>query len=176
MLNQEDRQKRNLTEDVNRIKYPIMNTKITSKILILFSFFLVLLLIIFQLSGNNFRQGAENYAKDALEGKNLISPEEFSKTKGSVIRIGNGTNEPDIAISNLYLLDSEESLLTSSSIRAIKKLAPPRIIIADSYASEARAYMLLAQKGIKDLYLLDNIKKEMLLKYEFRPDAGNASE
>ena len=153
-----------------------MKTDILNKILMLVSFLLVLALVISQLSGNNFRQGAEHYAKNALEGKNLITPEDFNKTGGSVIKIASSVNQADISMSNLYILDTEESLLNKSSIRAIKNLPPPRIIISASHAAEARAYILLAQKGIKDLYLLDYIEKEMVLNYKFRPDAGNASE
>jgi hypothetical protein len=153
-----------------------MKTDILNKILILLSFLLVLALVISQLSGNNFRQGAELYAENALEGENLINPEDFNKTGGSVIKIASSVNLADISMSNLYIIDAEESLLNKASIRAIKNLPPPRIIIAANHAAEARAYILLAQKGIKDLYLLDNIEKEMVLNYEFRPDAGNASE
>lgn len=153
-----------------------MKTDIINKILVLLSLLLVLVLVIYQLIGNNFRQGAEDYAKNALEGKNLITLEEFSKANGSAIKIGNNTYHADISTSSLFILDAEESLLNKSSIRAIKNLPAPRIIIADSQASEARAYIMLAQKGIKDLYLLDYINEEIVLKYKFRPDAGSASE
>lgn len=153
----------------------MIRTEIINKILILVSILLALVLVISQLRGNNFRQGAENHANNALMGMNFISVEEYNNTNGSAIIIGISDTPADIRISDLYIIEEEELLLNKSEIRAIRKLPPPRILIAKNPAIMARAYILLSQKGIKELYLPEYIKEDMLLKYKFRPDTVNAS-
>lgn len=152
----------------------MMKEKFINNILVFAASILVLILIIIQLGGNNFRQGTENYANIALEGQNFITVEDFNAGGGSLIILGAPRLPGEIRTSNLLSLNTE-SMLSRQSIRAIRESSSPRIIIADTRASEAMAYMLLVQKGVKDLYLIADSRKDMVLKYEFRPDAGNAS-
>ncbi len=152
----------------------MMKEKFSNNILVLAAAILVLILIITQLGGNNFRQGTENYSKIALEGQNFITVEDFNAGGGSVIILGDPELPGEIKTGDLLSLNTE-SMLARQSIRAIRESSSPRVIIADTRASEAMAYMLLAQKGVRDLYLLADSRKDMVLKYEFRPDADNAS-
>lgn len=152
----------------------MMKEKFSNNILVLAASALLLILIITQLRGNNFRQGTENYANIALEGQNFIKVEDFNAGGGSLIILGAPELRGEIRTNDLLSLNTE-SMLTRQSLRAIRKSSSPRIIIADTRASEAMAYMLLAQKGVKDLYLLADSRSDMELKYEFRPDADNAS-
>ncbi|GEM_PF-6648978 len=152
-----------------------MKTEYKNKIILLISSFLVLILIITQLRGNNFRQGAENYSRDALENNNFITLADFnSSAQGSIIKLGNPEIPDNIKKAEIISLDPR-SLLNPSGIRSIRKSSPPRIIIADSPSNKAITWILLAQKGIKEIYLMAEDKEEMALKYEFRPDADNAS-
>lgn len=170
MQNQEDRQSKVLMVDANNI-FEIMK-KVKSEINLLLPIILVLIiiLVIKQFSGNSFRQGAENYSVSALKGTNTILMEEFiNLKKGSIIRIDNA----DVFANpnNLPLISLNSSgLLSRFSIKSLRNSSVPRIIIAEDPGTEARVWILLSQKGIKELMINPEREDDLVLKYEFRPD------
>ncbi len=131
---------------------------------------LIIILAIKQLSGNSFRQGAENNSVSALKGTNITLMEEFiNLEEGSIIRIDDA--EVFANPNNLPIISLKTSeLFSRSSIKSLRRSSVPRIIIANDPGIEASVWTLLSQKGIKDLMINPEREDESVLKYEFRPD------
>ncbi|MDX2415648.1 MAG: hypothetical protein QNK33_10695 [Bacteroidales bacterium] len=144
--------------------------KSDKKLLLPIIMIIIIILVIKQLAGNSFRQGAENYSVSALKGTNITSMEEFIKLKkGSIIRI----DDADVSANpnNLPIISLKTSeLFSRSSIKSLRRSSVPRIIIADDPGIEASVWTLLSQKGIKELMINPEREDESVLKYKFRPD------
>lgn len=173
MLNPEDRQRGNLMEVVNKKHIDIMLKELIYKYR---SVILILLAVIFLLGArllavDHFRHGAEKNAMPAISGGNTIELSQLDLLRANALLVYLD-REPEVNIdtnmSVLYLKPGE--LLSKQTLRYIRKSGGPTILLSGDPTVSARAWMLLAQKGIANLFILAGEEDIENFKYKFRPD------
>jgi hypothetical protein len=179
MLNPENRQRGNLTEVANDKYFDIMLNELIYKYR---SVILILLVVIFLLgirllAGDHFRHGAKKNALPALSGSNTMELSQFDllKTKALLVYLDK-ESEVNVAtdVNVLYLKPGE--LLSKQTVRYIRKSEGPIILLSDDPTISARAWMLLAQKGITNLFIFARKEDIENFKYEFQPDTVTVTE
>lgn len=137
----------------------------------------VLVLVTFRLAdGNRFRNGAEKNAAASLSGKNVLQPSDsgFLADNTLLVYIDN----PKIRYnSRSNFIDVEhDDILNRDLVKQLKKHKGKIVLTSDYESVRARAWMLLAQKGVKNCYILMANTGEQF-KHQFRPDTSmNRSE
>jgi len=127
-------------------------------------------------SGNHFRNGAERNAAPAFDGTNLVTMEEMAEKKAGALIINMG-----MAADNEFLNDMETLNLVPGDInnrdliRKIKRSAVPVVLVSDEPSLSAAAWMILAQKGVRDIYIMADRSDWNRFKYEFRPGESVSS-
>ncbi len=179
MLNPENRQRGNLTEVVNNEHFDLMLNELIYKYrsVILVLLVVIFLLVIRWLAGDHFRHGAKKNALPALSRSNTmeLSQIDLLKTKALLVYLDK-ESEVNVAtdVNVLYLKPGE--LLSRQTVRYIRKSEGPIILLSDDPTVSARAWMLLAQKGITNLFVFAGKEYTENFKYEFRPDTVTVTE
>ena len=121
---------------------------------------------------DHFKNGAEKNALPALTGSNLIerSDPDFLASTALWVFIDQEQNEQTGMHSNAIKVNSNE-ILSRELLKRIRKNKGPVMLISDDPALSARAWMLLAQKGIDKLFIVSEVKNTEQFKYQFRPDS-----
>ena len=128
------------------------------------------LIAIRYLGGDHFKPGAEKNAEKALYSENIIniSTDKPGLAKYSFLLIGDVHSYNNYDFGKYIRVDPDE-LLDDSVLVRIKDLKSPVLIISDDHSLAARAWMLLAQKGLRDIYLGMNTDSIEEFKYKFQP-------
>lgn len=128
-------------------------------------------------SNDHFRNGAEINAAPAISGSNMLLPtsENLSKEEALYINLDQGSN-PYQELDGKILAIDPKSLLSSESLKLIETADGPVILVSSDITILARSWMLLAQKGVRNLYIITSDNSQEVLKYEFRPDTILAPE
>jgi hypothetical protein len=105
----------------------------------------IALIMLRYLPGNHFHPGARNNATPALTGENLISRDSMESLAGEVLllRVGKG-GEADLQPGDLY---------DRSGIRRLKKFSGNIVLVSENPSEAAITWMILAQQGVRDLYI-----------------------
>ena len=179
MLNLENRQRGNLTEVVNNEHFDIMLNELIYKYrsVILVLLLVILLMGIRLLAGDHFRHGAKKNAMPALSRSNTmeLSQIDLLKTKALLVYLDRESEVNPATDVNVFYLKPGD-LLSRQTVRDIRKSEGPVILLSDDPTVSARAWMLLAQKGITNLYIFAGKEDNENFKYEFRPDTVTVTE
>jgi hypothetical protein len=140
---------------------------------ILFLSAIILILMIIKVCQNNNWPGDAGKAADIVALRNnYITLENLNKIKGPVTLIRMGLPVPGNRLSSFPGVNvSWEGMLEKQFLRKIKQTDHTCVIVSGSHTDGMKAWVLLNQMGVKDLYILD--QEEMnneLLKYQFQPD------
>lgn len=129
----------------------------------------VLILVIFRSSGNNFRPDAEKWAEPSYSGENIITPANLPEPGSSILVItldeNNGFQIPDAG----HVTIPASSILEKQNLKKIKKHGGPVLLASADPALSAGIWMMLSQMGMKNIFIFSENDDE-LLKNEFRPD------
>lgn len=138
---------------------------------------IVLLLLSRLFIGDHFKPGAEKNAFPALSESNTmgLSQIELSKSKVILVYLDNESELELNADIDVFVFEAEE-LILKQNIKELRKFKLPIVLISEDPSVSARAWMLLAQKGVKKLFIYSGPGSVDSFKYEFRPDTLNASE
>lgn len=124
------------------------------------------------LTGDHFRNGAERNALTALNGTNLVSPAALKDDMPEALLIildGNAESESLIDRRTISLKPGE--IADKQVIKTIKRENGPVILVSGDRSLVAASWMILAQKGVRNLYILTDSNDWGQFKYEFRPSA-----
>ncbi len=143
---------------------------------------LILLLIVLLLLsrlyiGDHFKPGAEKNAIPALSESNTmdLSQIELSNPKVILVYLDDVSVLEINAQLDVFVYEPEE-LISSQNIRELRKLKVPIVLVSEDPSVSARTWMLLAQKGVKNIFIYSEQGSVDSFKNEFRPDTLNVSE
>lgn len=130
---------------------------------------IVLVLVIVKTTGKN---RFKNDAKDAVEavaGNNyLVSINDFKSAQNQFLVVD--LNETDSIQFENSIKISFEKLLEESHIQKIKETQGKILLVSAKNSQTAKAWVILNQMGIKNVFILSNDENPEVLKYEFQPD------
>lgn len=63
-----------------------------------------------------------------------------------------------------------DKLMEESTIQTLKETQGKILLVSDDNSQTAKAWVILNQMGIKNVFLLSNEENAEVLKYEFQPD------
>jgi hypothetical protein len=117
-------------------------------------FIIILAALIFgvtfkSISHGHFRNDARKMAAVSFDGSNRVTPSMLKQLKGEnlLVNIDNQTHDNEMAVSADKLLDKE-------TLKILSKHKGNIILVSEDEGKVARMWMLLAQTGIKNLYIL----------------------
>lgn len=129
----------------------------------------VLVLVIVKTTGKN----RFNYdAKDAIEavaGNDiLVSFNEFKATENqfSVVDLSESAS---VQFENSLKIPFEK-LVEESNIQKLKEIQGKILLVSTDNSQTAKAWVILKQMGLKNVFVLANDENPEVLKYEFQPD------
>jgi len=120
---------------------------------------------------DHFKPGAEKNALPALLGTNTLELSQMNimKSKAMVVYLDNEIEINNMEGRNVFYLPARE-LLSRQTIRRLKRFGDTIILVSEEANVSARAWMLLSQKGIENLYISTGIEELEHFKYKFQPD------
>jgi hypothetical protein len=140
--------------------------------------FLFLLAAVLYRSFNHsvFRYDAPKLAGLSFQGSNIVTEDQIPGFQNALII---DLNNPEILkdkYSESTLKVNPDSILEKKNIRRIIKNRGPVILVSSENTISARIWMLLSQKGIKNIFILSEEKDFEVLKNKFRPDTLSVPE
>lgn len=116
---------------------------------------IILLLVIMRLTGNNFRPDALKRAVPSFDVSNIIhSSNEMPDGEILLIILGEG-GSGDIDASEKITLEPNR-IMDRENIRKIRRHDGPVVLYSSDQSISAKVWMVLAQTGIKDIYILSH--------------------
>lgn len=133
---------------------------------------ILILVIVRSVSVNHFKSDVKLWAKPSLEHSNMVTPEQVSILKGSILTI-NLDNKmiPGEKITGDLRNISADSILSKKIIKSILRHNGPVLIYSSQPSLSARIWMVLRQIGCKEIYVLTGDTENEIRKYKFQPDS-----
>lgn len=134
--------------------------------------FLILILVsIRYFSSDNFKPDAEQNSSMALSGEFLITEEDYDKSSDSFsgILIGERSISTDFSQSAILHIEAAD-IISDETLEAIKNIEGPKLIISNDVSVSVRCWILLSQKGIKDIFVFSENDDTDVFKYKFLPE------
>ena len=131
----------------------------------------VLVLVIVKTTGKN---SFKNDAKDAVE---TVASNDFLVSINDFKAVENQFLVVDLNENGLVQLENSvkipfEKLLEESSLEKFKSTENKILLVSDDNSVTAKAWVILNQLGLKNVYILANEENQEVLKYEFKPDTA----
>jgi hypothetical protein len=149
-----------------------MNKFLKENLLIIAVMLCIIALIIIRNTGTGkFRYNAEKWAKASVDGSNIVTPVKVTSLTGNVMILEINQKRPDSTAHGIKVVSINPGSLMEMSIRKlIKKNNGPVILHSADYATSAKAWMVLSQSGLKNLFILADDADIEAGKGKFRPD------
>lgn len=129
----------------------------------------VLVLVIVKTTGKN---KFKNDAKDAVEavaGNDfLVSLNDFKAAENEFLVVD--LNESGSIQFENSLKIPFEKLLEEPTLQKLKETQGKILLVSDDNSQTSKAWVILNQMGIKNVFILSNDENPEVLKYEFHPD------
>lgn len=145
---------------------------VTYKWVFLVSAFVLLLLGIRFFVGDHFKPGAEKNAIPALSGTNIVDISQIEQMTQKVMLVYlddeksiESTAEFEVSVFNI------EDLVSGEMVEELKKFKSPKILVSEDPSVVARAWMILAQKGIENLFIFGELGNLENFDNSFKPEA-----
>jgi len=139
-----------------------------------FVIFILILCAVFYRSFSNsiFRYDAAKMALPSLQGENIITEEQIPgmMDKALIIDIGCSDSVLVKSVKNINKI-SPDSILDKKYTRKLLKHEGPIILLSSDNSTSAKIWMLLSQKGIRNIYILSYEKEFEALKYTLKADS-----
>jgi len=137
--------------------------------IVLLVLLVVLVLVIVRSTGKNgFKQDARE-AIEAVESNNFqVTLKELNGAENQylIVDLSESGSAP---IENSVKLPLEK-LLEESSLEKLKSTENKILLVSDDNSVAVKAWVILNQMGLKNVYVLANEENQEVLKYEFKPD------
>ncbi len=136
----------------------------------------ILCLVVLRLTGSNFKPDAQKRIAPSLDGKNIVTNEQVADMGGNKLLINLGSL--DISYPNIRNIENIEpgSIIKKEIIRKIRRNKGPVLLYSDNGSVSAATWMVLAQIGLTNIYILSETRNNEFIKYEFRPDTLSRQE
>lgn len=133
---------------------------------------ITILVITYRLiSPGGFRPDAKKWAEPSFTGSNVVSREAAIALPGTkLVVLLDPAEEDGLKADPSVVMLHPGSVLSKNDIKTIKNHEGPVLLLSTEPALSARTWMVLAQRGMKNLYIINNQNDE-ILKYKFRPDS-----
>lgn len=130
---------------------------------------LLLLVIIRWNNPGFFRDDAGKWAKSAVNGKNVIGSHQLAVMEKALLIVLDSTQIIRVSATENKLVVDPEKITGKDFIKKLREFRGAKVLISPEPVIAAKAWMILSQLGVTNLYLLDDNHNEKL-KYDFRPD------
>jgi hypothetical protein len=132
---------------------------------------ILLLAVIYRsFSHSGFRYDAPKLASSSFQGSNIITADQIPGYQNAlIIELGNA----DILKGRyleITLKINPDSILEKKNIGKIEKCKGPVILVSSENSISARIWMLLVQKGLRNVFILSEDKDFEVFRKKFRPD------
>ena len=124
---------------------------------------LVTLVLIKSTNCTGFRNDGKKWALSSLEDKNIITNTELNKLEGNKTILDLDGTAKLISGSGDALKVSFSNILEKENLKTLRHIKGNIILVSNDPALAARAWMLLSQTGISELYILALDKKGEVL-------------
>jgi len=115
-------------------------------------------------SHSGFRYDAPKLAGQSFQGSNIVTEEQIPGFQNALIINLNNSEILKDKYSEFTLKVNPDSILEKKNIRRIIKNRGPVILVSSENSISARIWMLLSQKGIKNIFILSEEKDFEVLK------------
>jgi hypothetical protein len=134
--------------------------------------FLILLTAVLyrSFSHSGFRYDAPRLAGQSFQGINIISEQQIPGFQDALIIDMSNSEVLKDRYSEITLKVRPDSILDKKNIRRMLKNKGPVILVSSESTISARIWMLLSQKGLKNIFILSEEKDFEVLKNKFRTD------
>jgi hypothetical protein len=142
------------------------------KYVLILSFIILIMMIIKVCENNAWPGNAGKAAEITAHRNNFITKENLRKVPGQITLIKTGLPVSDSLLSSFPGVNvSWEEMMQKQFLRKINEPDHTYVIVSGSHTDGVRAWVLLDQMGVKDLFILDldGVNNE-LFKYQFQPD------
>lgn len=133
--------------------------------------FMAILLLVF-IRWNNpgfFMDDAGKWAKSAVNGKNIIGSHQLAVMEKALLIVLDSTQIIQVSATENKLVVDPEKITEKNFIKKLREFRGAKVLISPDPDMAAKAWMILSQLGVTNLYLFDDNHNEKL-KYDFRPD------
>jgi hypothetical protein len=134
-------------------------------------FLILLLAVIYRsFSHSGFRYDASKLAGPTFQGSNIITEEQIPGYKNALIIELSNSDILKGRYNDITVEINPDSILERKNIRIIEKCKGPVILVSSENSISGRIWMLLSQKGLRNIFILSADKDFELFKKKFRPD------
>jgi hypothetical protein len=135
-------------------------------------FLILLLAVIYRsFSYSGFRYDAPKLAAPSFRGSNFINAEQIPGLQNALIIKMSNSDALNGRYNEISLKINPDSILERNNLKKIEKCKGPVILVSSENSIAARIWMLLSQKGLKNIFILSEDKDFEVLKKKFRPDS-----
>lgn len=146
---------------------------VTYKWVFLICAFVLLLLGIRFFVGDHFKPGAEKNAVPALSGTNIVDISQIEQMTQKVMFVYlDDEKSLDIVADFEVSVFNTKDLISGEMVEELKKFKSPKILVSEDPSVSARAWMILAQKGIENLFILGELGDLEKFNYTFQPETS----
>lgn len=143
--------------------------KLSNLKIVLLVLVVVLVLVIVKTVGKDgFKQDAKSAVEAADSNNFMISVNEIENNKTQYLIVD--LNESVSSRFENSLKIPFEELLEESSLKQLKETENKILLVASDISITAKAWVILNQLDIKNVFILSNEDNPEVLKYEFQPD------
>ena len=138
--------------------------------------FLILLLVSMRyFSSDNFKPDAEQNSALALDGEFIVSETEYNENSDSFSEILIGDRSMSTAFEqSVHLHIKATDIISDETMEALKNIDGPKLLISYEVSVSVRCWILLSQKGIKDIFVFSKDDDTEVFKYKFRPERAES--
>jgi len=119
---------------------------------------------------NSFTQDAQNAVEAAVSNNFSISISEFKTMEKDVLIVD--LNESGKSQFNNSVQIPFNKLLDESALQTLKKTKIKILLVSDDISKAEKAWVILNQLGLKNVFVLSTEENPEVLKYEFVPDTS----
>lgn len=129
----------------------------------------ILVLVIVKTTGKNSFKNEAKEAIQAVAGSNfLVSLNDFKAAENQFLVVDLNKNS-SAQIENSIKIQYEK-LLDESTIQKLKETQGKILLVSDDISQTSKAWVILNQMGIKNVFVLANDDNQEVLNYEFKSD------
>ncbi len=137
--------------------------------IVLFILLVVLILVIVRTTGKNrFKQDAKNAIEAITSNSFTVSLNDFKNAETQYLVVD--LNESGSAQFENSMKVPFEKLLEVSTLQQLKETQSKILLVSNDNSQTSKAWVILNQIGIKNVFVLSNDENPEFLKYEFKPD------
>jgi hypothetical protein len=131
----------------------------------------VLLVVIRSAGTGHFGNDAAKLSAPSINQSNIITTDKLSSLRGDILIISLSEPFPANMTSDYKTISIQtDSILTKKYLKIIKGNDGPVVLFSSDPALSARIWIILANMGIKNLFILNDSTDGETMKYKFQPD------